>query len=340
MNKYESLEIIRHRGWLFSIPRIYNGNRITIKYIVSKLKKYDYFVFQLEKGEKTGYRHYQLYLEHANALKKSTLVKLFPMAHIEPRERSKKALFDYCTKKESRLHGYWEFGERPDFNEVGTNTSARASLVADIAKGLSDLDLLLKYPTIFTKKVVDEYRSILGVKDYYLTHNRDIEVYYVYGQPGLGKSSFVRKFYDVDNIYVVSDYEKDPFGSYNGEDVIVFEEYRHNFVLSIFLQYLDRYPLMLPARYSNKIAKFTKVFIISNWIYNLQYSHLDNVDRKAFYRRIKYVYEVERDFISRYTIENSFTLIKEGCCYNPIGMYSESFPEYEDFNDLNKRGFN
>lgn len=334
------LEKIRSRGWIFTIPRIYNGEVITIKSIVEKLKKYRYFVLQVEQGEESGYKHYQLYLEHTNPIKKSTLVTLFPFAHMEERKGSMKQAYDYVTKEDTRLHGPFEFGEKPSFNDRNTESGLRAKFINDVADGMDDFNLLMKYPTIYTKRLVDEYRTVLGIKDPYLLNNRDVKVYYLNGPAGSGKSSFIRRLFNVEDIYVVSDYEKDPFGSYTGQDVIVFEEYRSDFPLSVFLQYLDRYPIMLPARYANKVAKFTKVFIISNWHFTDQYSSFSFTDKKAFWRRLSYVFTIEEDFINRYVITSNYDVEEDGCTINPIGKYGESFPQFNDFNEFIEKGFN
>lgn len=97
--------------------------------------------------------------------------------------------------------------------------------------------------------------------------------------------------YGYSNVYRVTDYLH-PFDSYDCEDVIIFEEFRSNLSLGSMLNYLDCYPVKLPARYSNKQACYTKVFIISNWELDRQYEDLRKNDAEsynAFLRRINYV---------------------------------------------------
>lgn len=333
------LEKVRSRGWILTIPKVYNGDLITVDYIAEKLDKYAYFIFQLEKGEETGYEHYQLWLEHSNPIKKITLVRLLPFAAIRERRGTKQYAFDYVTKEETRIDGPFEYGERPEFNDKNTSSGKREQMIIDISNGASDFDLLMKYPTIYSKRVVDDYRSALGIKDYYLSHNRDVQVYYLSGPAGSGKSSFVRRLFDIEDIYVVSDYEKDPFGSYTGQDVLVLEEYRSDFTLSVFLQYLDRYPIMLPARYNNKVAKFTKVFIISNWDFTEQYSFFPIDDKKAFWRRITSILKIKKDFINRYSITEDYGIKATGSCVNPIGQFKDLFPFVTSFEELMEVGF-
>ena len=329
----------RARGWLVTIPYEYKGKKIKLKTIIDIFCVYDYFVFQLEKGDETGYKHYQLYFEHKHQITFSSLKIIIPYAHIEKRQGSKKQAYDYCTKKDTRLHGPFEFGKRPDFNNNGTQSGMKERMISDIAAGMTDFYLVMNYPSIYTKRFVEDIRQALGIKDPFLLQNRDVEVSYIFGAPGTGKTSFVRSKYKVSDIYVVSDYLKDPFGSYSGQDVIVFEEYRSNFPLSVFLQYLDRYPIELPARYQNKVAKFTKVYIISNWDLSQQYMELDNVDRQALYRRIKYKYKVENDYIFRYTYNKSFKLVSSDYVVNPLSPLHDQFPRlptrFEDLEEVN-----
>ncbi len=57
------------------------------------------------------------------------------------------------------------------------------------------------------------------------------------------------------------------------------------------LNYLDGYPLRLPARYGDKVACFTKVYVVSNWEYKEQYTNIREqhpTTMKAFDRRINY----------------------------------------------------
>lgn len=83
----------------------------------------------------------------------------------------------------------------------------------------------------------------------------------------------------------MTDY-KHPFDTYDGQDVIIFEEFRGGLKHGDMLNYLDGYPLLLPCRYFNRQACYTKVFIITNIPPDEQYLNVDGESRQAFYRRI------------------------------------------------------
>ncbi len=44
------------------------------------------------------------------------------------------------------------------------------------------------------------------------------------------------------------------FDQYQGQDILVFDEFASQVPLSDMLNYLDRYPLMIPARYADRAA--------------------------------------------------------------------------------------
>ena len=103
--------------------------------------------------------------------------------------------------------------------------------------------------------------------------------------------------YGYENVYRITDYEH-PFDGYKGQDVIVFEEFRSGIKIGEMLTFLDIYPLSLPCRYNNKIACFTKIFIISNIPLEQQYPEIQREQPRtwvAFLRRIRYIHEMKQN---------------------------------------------
>ena len=121
---------------------------------------------------------------------------------------------------------------------------------------------------------------------------RNLEVTYIFGKTGSGKTRSVMDKYGYENCYRVTDY-KHPFDTYDGQDVIIFEEFRSGLKHGDMLNYLDGYPLLLPCRYFNRQACFTKVFIITNIPPDEQYMNIDRETRQAFFRRINMVREYQ-----------------------------------------------
>ena len=85
------------------------------------------------------------------------------------------------------------------------------------------------------------------------------------------------------------------------------------------LNYLDGYPLMLPCRYANRQACYTKVYLISNVPLENQYRGVqmdEPLTWKAFLRRIHHVVE--------YTAE--------GCNAEPVPV-QEALPGFTEINE-------
>ena len=118
------------------------------------------------------------------------------------------------------------------------------------------------------------------------------------------------EMYGYRNVYRVTDYSH-PFDGYMGQDVILFEEFRSSIKLGDMLKYLDGYPVVLPCRYANKQACFTKVYIVTNVPLSKQYtgSQVDCMeDYKAFLRRIHRV----KHYTSKGIQESRIELTRDG----------------------------
>lgn len=92
---------------------------------------------------------------------------------------------------------------------------------------------------------------------------RTLDVTYINGPAGTGKSRFVDAKHGSENVYRVTN-KRNPWDGYRGEPVVIFEEYRSNYGIENMLNWLDGYRLMLPCRYMNRPAQFTTVYLITN----------------------------------------------------------------------------
>ena len=115
------------------------------------------------------------------------------------------------------------------------------------------------------------------------TRRLNLKVHYITGATGTGKSRDILDEHGDENVYRVTDYQH-PFDSYQCQDVIVFEEFRSSIRLQDMLNYLDIYPVTLPARYSPKVACFSEIYVVSNWTFEMQYSELQkDPEQKSSY---------------------------------------------------------
>jgi len=207
-----------------------------------------------------------------------------------------------------------EWGEMPvEHQGKSKDVEKIYSLIKD---GASNLEIIDAVPSgMMNIDKIERTRSML--RDAHFANSwRDLHVTYIFGSTGAGKTRFVMDKYGYQNCYRVTDY-KHPFDTYDGQDVLIFEEYRSQFKIADILNCLDGYPLLLPCRYFNRQACYTKVFIISNLPLEKQYTTVVQESRSAFYRRIHQVREyqngsvLEYDSVSKYMTRPSFVPMED-----------------------------
>jgi len=245
------------------------------------------------------------------------LKKLFPVAHIEKARGSHQENKDYVMKTGKWKNDLKAETNLPDtFTELGNMPPERSSLNKKerlyemILSGMTNDEIISADKSyIYQLKKMDEIRETLKEKEY-ATKDRNVYVTYVTGDTGLGKTRDIHAEH-LGNMARITSYRKDGtviFDNYHGEDVLVFEEFIGQIPLTDMLNYLDRYPLKLPARYQDKVACFTKVYITSNLpLYDLYIR--EQLERPkswtAFLRRINKVKEYHSDgTITEYLLSN------------------------------------
>ena len=201
------------------------------------------------------------------------------------------------AKHETNLSDtFEEYGELPPDRSKGeTQAEQIMQLVKD---GKTNAEILEACPTAYSKlNYIEQARQTL-LEERYKNEWRTMEVTYIWGESGAGKTRSVMEAYGYSNVYRVTDYTH-PFDSYKGQDVIIFEEFRSGLTIADMLNYLDGYPVELPCRYSNKVACYTKVFIITNIPLELQYPNVQADSPgtwSAFLRRIHHQLYMTKEY--------------------------------------------
>jgi hypothetical protein len=240
-----------------------------------------YFVFAREIGL-NGNEHFQGYVELSKQLYFTTIIKSMLGSHIENRKGTQKQAIDYVLKRGAYEEQEGEKTSTGEFTEWGTpktqpSESKRTDMtdfVNAIKEGANDLQLLTDFPTLYFmyNKNITTIRQTL-ITEKYKAETRHVDVIYISGPTGTGKTRSLYEIYGA-KAYKITDYEKGPFDNYNGEEIIILEEFRGDFTIKFMLQLLDRYPMQLPCRYANKWACYTKVFILSNIDIDEQYPNM------------------------------------------------------------------
>lgn len=265
-----------------------------------------------EVGENGTY-HTHVYLALSNATRFSTVKNRFQGAHFEMANGTSKQNRDYVfkegkwekdKKKETNLADtHEEFGDMPVERQGQRNDLI--DLYDMIKNGMSNYEIIEEDPAYMLNiDKIERARQIVREEKYKDTF-RELEVTYIFGSTGTGKTRGVMEQFGYSNVFRITDYIH-PFDSYKGQEIIIFEEFRSSLKIQDMLNYLDGYPLELPCRYSNKIACFTKVFIITNIDLFQQYESVQKEFKEtwnAFLRRIHKVRQYTVDNVFDYTLD-------------------------------------
>lgn len=291
----------RSRKWQLTInnPSEKGFTHDVIKEKLHELKSIVYWCMCDEIGENGTY-HTHVYIAVSNAVRFTTLKKKFEGAHFEIVSKGtseqnrdyirKEGKWVTSKKKETNLiDTFEEFGEIPVERQGARNDLH--DLYDMIKSGLTNYEIIESNPDYMLHiDKIERCRQIVRENKYKNTF-RHLDVTYIFGVTGSGKTRTVMEEYGYENVFRITDYQH-PFDNYQGQEVIVFEEFCSSLKIQDMLNYLDGYPLELPCRYTNKIACFIKVFIISNidlvnQYESIQYEH--NETWNAFLRRINNV---------------------------------------------------
>lgn len=297
-------EAFRKYQLTFNNPLEHGFTHEVIKNTIQTMNGCLYWCLCDEVGEQ-GTPHTHLYLAFRNAAEFVMLHQRFHGAHIEGARGSHRENRDYIRKEgkwqddakhETNLpETFEESGDLPE--ERGAAKKTSEEILDMIMDGASNAEILRRYPCVMNRlQSLDATRQTL-LEEKYRKEFRHLEVTYLWGKTGVGKTSSILNQYGYENVYRVTNYEH-PFDSYAQQPVILLDEFRSSLPIADMLKYLDGYPLMLPCRYNDKVACFTKAFLVSNIPLSAQYPNIQLTEKEtwnAFCRRINQEYELMPD---------------------------------------------
>ena len=277
--------------------------RDTIKQSLAELSTV-YWAISDEIGIEEHTPHTHVFVMLRSPVRFSRMKRLFPTAHIEVAHGTaaenkayieKSGKWADTEKQDTSIPGtFEESGELPSEPEKAASVSE--AILSMIADGASNAEIITKYPTAMNRlqHIEAARQTLLGER--FRDTWRTLEITYIWGETGSGKTKSVMEEYGYGNVYQVTNYLH-PFDTYSGQDVLLLDEFRSSIMAADMLKYLDGYPLMLPCRYADKVACFTKIYIVSNIPLEKQYPNVQ-IDElatwKAFLRRIHHVVEFRK----------------------------------------------
>lgn len=268
--------------------------------------KFKWAIFALETGEE-GTEHVQAAwsFKHAKTFEATKKFLGSNRWHFEEMRSTAFSAYAYCFKGEQSKED-WE-SEGIDGETYGKNVNIIqkygknpekgdgkeciwTEILGAIQNGWKNYEICAKWPSVAMRcqAALDRYRLEWESSQ---AEWRDVKVEYWWGPTGTGKTR--QALYDENGKFRTDVYRatnsKHPFDKYDGQDVLVIEEFRSQWSCRDMLNWLDGHPLHLPARYADRMAQYTKVIIISNWEFGEQYTSVqDNSPAtwEAFKRRV------------------------------------------------------
>lgn len=253
----------------------------------------------------TGTYHSHIFLFSPSPMRFSTVKNRFSTAHIEKAYGSAKANRAYILKE-----GHWADTDKAETSVPGTfeewgdlpaekeeEAPEMFKLIQDLRAGKTVMEIIEDNPKLaFRIREIETLRQAI-LEEKYSAENRALEVTYLYGASGTGKTWGIFETHDRKSICRITDYGGKNgvrFDAYHCQDVLMLEEFHSQIPISAMLNYLDIYPLTLPARYTDRIACYTKVYITSNIPLEEQYRDIQRYQMetwRAFLRRVQNVIE-------------------------------------------------
>ena len=304
-----------HRAWAMTISAGEQNGVPTIapSAIMAGLKSVDVdadWVFQMERGKDRternpeGYLHYQVAVSlgrnGAKSLrsitKKIASVIGENVGYAAPVKKNEIASGRYASKNDgTRQAGPWWSSDGYKSRILGGKSASRQGERSDmeavasaLLNGKSTDELLMENPLLLPNGSAIAWadRIEFAVESTECrSRMRHVDGHYLYGPTGTGKSWTAMHSRPLTDIYRVPVGSRHMWDAYQGESTIVFDEFRGQVDLSLMLLVMDEYPLQLDRRYRNRWARWTDVWLTSNWPIGDLYTHASSADRGAFLRR-------------------------------------------------------
>lgn len=215
--------------------------------------------------------HLHVVITSPSPVRLTGVSKKYGNAHVEPMRGLKEQSFDYIRKQ-----GKFANSSEDVLYEFGTSNSECISnnsvSIDTIANDLSlSLDAYFVDNHIYDRKERDKYKCAREsyCKSKFSHDTRDINVIWICGQPGSGKSH--QAFSDIigDQRYFrasVSDKTSFPFNGYDYEPILWLDELRPGvFKPQELFQLFDIYPLLIDVKNGQTVACWTTIVISSTF---------------------------------------------------------------------------
>lgn len=269
----------RTRGWCFTVFNDFELCKLVIQ-------SADYSIIGKEIAPTTGREHLQCYAYWHDKKSGGALIKALPkeFGRLFAAKGSPKSNQKYCSKD-------GDFEEDGDLPQQGERNDI-AEFRDAILDGMSEEELIMEYPNMMARydRFYQRCRNLVLKKVARKNIDTTPEVIVIIGDSGIGKS---RTCYDnekIEDIYPLEtgDGSKDSvfWCGYNGEEVILIDDFHSDLKLNYMLRLLDRYPMKLNIKGSHTYKCAKRIYITSNIEVNQWYPNCASRHKDALKRRI------------------------------------------------------
>lgn len=229
------------------------------------LKGVRYLCYGKEKAPSTGKIHWQSYVYFNNARTFSSMKKKIPTAHIEKARGSPKDNQEYCKKD----------GEFTEVGELPTQGKISGSELRNMShEDIIERDARCHRAYINAKQILD---NKMKVSEW--NKGKEVEVHYVYGTSGSGKSTWaadhiLEKYGDV--AVCIGSYTN---GFYNLSDteaeILIMDDWRDSDMRpSEFVKLIDYRPQQMNIKGGNHLNRFKAIYITTVRPYDKIYENM------------------------------------------------------------------
>ena len=267
----------RSKRWSFTLNNPTEDEESKLRGLVSSAHA-TYIVIGKERGE-SGTFHFQGYIEVPTKLSLSSMKSMIPRAHLEISRGSSQSNRDYCTKEDQDAFEDgtpMTQGRRSDLDEIKEKLDGGATMT-EIAE------------QHFTKWVVYR-RSFVAYKALkMISRNWKTQVHILWGKTGTGKTRFCHD--QVQDLRFWSPGDFNWFDGYDGQEIVIIDDFRGEYPLPLLLKLLDRYPMQVPVKGAFVEWLPKKVYITSN-VQPIMWYDSDGPSLAALKRRFTTVEEI------------------------------------------------
>ena len=192
------------------------------------------------------------------------------------------------------MDGPFEFGK---FAEERERTDIKEFLEL-VKAGATEDELMDLFPTLYLREM-HKIQAIYSVKyKKYKRMCRNVNVTYIYGTTGVGKTSTVRNMLGLDEAFWVHHYDTAMFTNYEYQDSLVFDEFSGKIPITQFNMMLNVEPIELRGLHCVKYGAYHNVYIISNYSPKELYKDIQKSEPliyQTFNRRLNTIIRVDKD---------------------------------------------